>query len=122
MNTRTLCLFLLCEAIAAGVMGCAPQKLLSDPKKETTRAKRNALVTARQLSIYLASTSLNVTHESIAARYDVHRTLVSKITAKMEKYRQSSEQLDDWIDGIEEAITTLVARTQSSIVLETHLG
>ena len=122
MNTRTLCWFLICEAFAAGAMGCLPQKLVSDPKKEKERAKRNTIVAARQLSIYLASTSLNVTHESIADRYRVHRTLVSKITAKMEKHRQISEQLDDWLDGIEEALTALVARMQSSIIMETPNG
>jgi len=102
----TEALMLVAESVA-GACYQVPAAALSKNLRTYEATHRRRLVAARQFAIFLAADSFGVQHDEIAARYKLHRTLVSKVLAKIAKARSRHEHLDDELDLIAEGLTAL---------------
>lgn len=97
---------LVAESVAAACYQ-VPAVAISKNLRIYKATLKRRLIAARQFAIYLAADSFGVQHDDIAARYKLHRTLVSKVLAKVNKARGRNEALDDELDLIAEGLTAL---------------
>lgn len=99
-------LMLVAESVA-GACYQVPADAISKNLSAYKATRKRRLVAARQLAIYLSADSFGVQHDDIAARYKLHRTLVSKVLSKINRARGRNEELDDQLDLIAEGLTAL---------------
>lgn len=70
------------------------------------RARRNAQA-ARQLVIYLYGSCSSLKLAQVGQAFNVSPSLVSKIVSRMSAAREADPELDEYLDQIEESLTSL---------------